>query len=269
MKNIFDFYKFKKKNKKISMVTAYDYTMAKIVNASDIDCILVGDSLAMVIHGHDSTLQANTDMMALHTEAVKRGAPDKPIITDMPFLSFRKGIKHAMDSVENIMRAGAIAVKLEGVTGHENVIEHIVNSDIPVMGHIGLTPQSIHKLGGYKIQGKTEEAAESLLQQAKTLEELGCFSIVLECIPSTVAQKISGVLSIPTIGIGAGPFTDGQVLVLQDLLGMYKDIAPKFVKHYMNGFDQILNSLNDFNDEIKNLEFPSHFKGEISGVFHA
>jgi 3-methyl-2-oxobutanoate hydroxymethyltransferase len=252
-----DFRKFKAENKKISMITAYDYSFAKIINKTNIDCILVGDSLSMVIHGNDSTLGATPEMMAMHTAAVSKGASDKFIVGDMPFLSFRKGIPAAMDCVEKLMRAGANCVKLEGVTGHEDVISHIVNSDVPVMGHLGLTPQSIHKFGGYKVQGRDKEAAKSLYNQAKKLEELGCFAVVLECIPEQIAEEITGSLSIPTIGIGAGSKTDGQVLVLQDMLGMFEDISPKFVKHYLQGFALINDAVNKFDSEIKDGAYPS------------
>jgi len=254
--NITAFSRFKRDKTKISMVTAYDYTFARILNETEIDCILVGDSLSMVMHGNSSTLKATPEIMALHTEAVSKGAPDKFIISDMPFLSFRKGKLKAMECVETLMRAGANAVKLEGLKGHEKVIEHIVNSDIPVMGHLGLTPQSIHKFGGYRVQGKEKKAASTLIEQAKELESLGCFSIVLECIPSDLAGEITGALSIPTIGIGAGPFTDGQVLVLQDLLGMYRDISPKFVKKYMGGFETIQNAINNFKNDVREGFFP-------------
>lgn len=256
MTKIQDFLKYKTEKRKISMVTAYDYTMAGIINASDIDCILVGDSLAMVMHGAPSTLSATPGLMALHTRAVSKGAPDKFIISDMPFLSFRKGIPAAMDCVEKLMRSGACAVKPEGVAGHEDVIERIANSDVPVMGHLGLTPQSVHKLGGYKIQGTGAGSARTIFKQAKKLEALGCFALVLECVPDKLAAEITASLKIPVIGIGAGPHTDGQVLVLQDMLGMYKDLSPKFVKHYLEGHSLIREALNSYNLEIKTGKFP-------------
>ncbi|MCG2726544.1 MAG: 3-methyl-2-oxobutanoate hydroxymethyltransferase [Elusimicrobia bacterium] len=250
-----DFYNYKKPGKKISMITAYDYTTASIVNDSDIDCALVGDSLAMTMHGASSTIWANSRIMALHTEAVRKAIKDKLLISDMPFLSFRKGFLKAMETVEKLMKAGADAVKLEGIDGHEDTLSHIIKSDIPVMGHLGLTPQSINKFGGYKIQGKDKTGADSILRQAKKLQELGCFSIVLECIPEELSKEITDTLKIPTIGIGAGPHTDGQVLVIQDMLGLY-ELPPSFAKKYIDGRKLIKEALNSFNKEVKNEAFP-------------
>lgn len=239
------------------MVTCYDYWSAKIIAATHIDSILVGDSAAMVVHGHTSTLPATTEMMTQHTSAVAKGAPDKLIIADMPFLSFRKGKSEALHCVEKLMQAGAHAVKLEGVYGHEETIHHIIESGVPVLGHLGLTPQSIHQLGGFRLQAKEMSEVDILMNQAKKLEELGCFGIVLECIPKSAAEKISQMTSIPIIGIGAGPQVDGQVLVLQDLLGMNPDFQPKFLKKYLNGYALIQESLNHFHKEIIENIFPS------------
>ncbi|MEA3306788.1 MAG: 3-methyl-2-oxobutanoate hydroxymethyltransferase [Elusimicrobiota bacterium] len=250
-----DFYNYKKPGKKISMITAYDYSTASIVNDSDIDCVLVGDSLAMTMHGDPSTILANTSLMALHTKAVRKAIKTKLLISDMPFLSFRKGITKAMETVEELMKAGADAVKLEGIDGHEDAISHIIKSDIPVMGHLGLTPQSVNKFGGYKVQGKDEASADLILRQAKKLQDLGCFSIVLECVPENLSKKITGALKIPVIGIGAGPHTDGQVLVIGDMLGLYES-PPSFVKKYIDGRKFIKEALNSFNTEIKNELFP-------------
>jgi 3-methyl-2-oxobutanoate hydroxymethyltransferase len=247
----------KQEQRKITMVTAYDYSMAKLVEKSEVDCVLVGDSVAMVMHGHPSTVQATVEMLTFHTEAVARGLKTKFLVADMPFLSFRKGIEPAMDCVEKLMRAGAHAVKLEGVRGHEDVVDSIVRSGVPVMGHIGLTPQSIHSLGGFKVQGKDDETARELFSQAKKLEELGCFSIVLECVPESLAAEISSALSIPTIGIGAGTRVDGQVLVLQDLLGMNVDFKPRFVRHFSGGAGWIQEALNTFHAETQKGSFPS------------
>ncbi|MCK4542937.1 MAG: 3-methyl-2-oxobutanoate hydroxymethyltransferase [Spirochaetales bacterium] len=252
-----DFFKWKKEGRKISMVTCYDYTGARILNDTDIDSVLVGDSLAMVMHGFDSTLPVDSELIALHTRAVRRGAPDKFIIGDMPFLSFRKGLTDTMNNVEILMKAGANAVKLEGVDGHEKEITRIVQSGVPVMGHIGLTPQSLHAIGGFKVQGRNEKAEAHLLKQAKILEELGCFSIVLECIPADLARRISDNIGIPTIGIGAGIGCDGQVLVWQDLLGMNLDFSPKFVRRYMDGAEQVSAALNRFHDDVVKGNFPS------------
>lgn len=256
MKTIFDFYTYKKENKKISMITCYDYTSACIANDSDIDCILVGDSLAMTMLGHDSTLPAKTETMALFTSSVKRGAPDKFIIGDMPFLSYRKTLSENMSSVEELMCSGANAIKLEGLSGNEELIKHIVQSGVPVMGHLGLTPQSIHQLGGFKVQGRGE-AGEIIIEQAKELQELGCFSVVLEAVPNAIAESVTETVDIATIGIGAGPNTDGQVLVFQDLLGLNTDFKPKFVRQYLDGAKLFKGAINEFNSSVKEANFPS------------
>lgn len=254
---ILDFKKYKNVNKAISMLTCYDSWSAAIIEESDIDCILVGDSLAMTMHGYDSTLPADADLMALHTAAVRRGAPNAFIVGDMPFLSYRKGLLPAMEAVEKIMRAGANAVKLEGYTGHGDIIRHIVDSGVPVMGHIGLTPQSVHQLGGYKVQGKSDDKARKLMEDAVALEEAGCFSVVLECVPASIGTDISHRLTIPTIGIGAGNGCDGQVLVLQDMLGLNNKFQPKFVRTFMKGFEGIKNALNEYDQSVKDRSFPS------------
>jgi 3-methyl-2-oxobutanoate hydroxymethyltransferase len=240
----------------ITMVTCYDFTMASILSESKVDLLLVGDSVAMVQHGFDSTLHASVEMMALHTAAVARGAKNKPIIGDMPFPSFRLGIVEAMKAVEALMKAGAHAVKLEGVDGHENVIQHIVGSGIPVMGHLGLTPQSVYALGGYKVQGRTQDEATHIMDQAKRLEDLGCCSLVLECVPSELAAKITKMLSIPTIGIGAGDSCDGQVLVLNDLLGLQTQMKPKFVRHFGNGKAEALAAVDKYVEDVHTGRFP-------------
>lgn len=254
---VLDFLKKKDCKEKISMVTCYDYWSAKIIADSKVDTILVGDSLAMVMHGHPTTLPVDVDLMALHTQAVVRGAPDKFIVADLPFLSYRKDLTTNMEAVEKVMKAGAHAIKLEGVFGNEELIHHIVQSGVPVMGHIGLTPQSIHQLGGFKVQGRKKDAAELLKEQAVTLEQAGSFAVVLECVPTALAENITQKLHIPTIGIGAGPHTDGQVLVLQDLLGLNKGFKPKFLRQYLNGFELIQNALNEFNDTVKSGDFPN------------
>lgn len=256
MKTVLDFIQMKKEAQKISMVTAYDYWTAKIVNKSKVDCILVGDSLAMVMHGFPSTLQATVEMMALHTAAVVRGAPDKFIISDMPFLSYRKDLKTSMDAVEKLMQTGAQALKLEGVDGHSEIIKHIVQSGVPVMGHLGLTPQSVHQLGGFRVQGRDSDAAKNLMKQALDLQDLGCFSLVLECVPAALAEEITKTLHIPTIGIGAGVKTDGQVLVLQDLLGGQKDFRPKFLRTYLESSDSIEKALTAYDEDVKKGSFP-------------
>ena len=255
--NVLDFEKMKRENRKISMVTAYDTWTAKLIEKSEIDCVLVGDSVAMVMHGYPSTVHATTEMMCLHLAAVSRGIKTKFIIGDMPFLSFRKGVKEALVTVESLMRAGAHAVKLEGVWGHEETVRAIVQSGVPVMGHIGLTPQSIHQLGGFKVQGKDRKAADDLTLQAAKLQDLGCFAVVLECVPESVSREITPQLRIPTIGIGAGAAVDGQVLVLQDLFGVDKEFKPKFLRHFLDGENILSCALNDYHHAVIEKRFPT------------
>ncbi|MBC7467577.1 MAG: 3-methyl-2-oxobutanoate hydroxymethyltransferase [Bdellovibrio sp.] len=256
MTTILDFKKKKLAKEKITMVTCYDHAFAKLVSKSNMDCVLVGDSLGQVIHGFPTTLQVTTDLMVLHTQAVVRGAPNKFIVTDMPFLSTRKGLVFAMECIEKIMQAGAQAVKIEGADGHLELIKHIVESGVPVMAHLGLTPQSIHQLGGPKVQGKKTEQAHKILEDALALEKAGCFAVVLECVPAALAKEISEKLQVPTIGIGGGHDTDGQVLVLQDMLGMNSEFSPKFLKKFMNGADLITGALNEYVSEVKEVKFP-------------
>lgn len=255
--NVQTFLKRKQNNEKLTMVTAYDYWTAKIIKKTDIDIILVGDSVAMVMYGYPTTLQATTDMIAQHVSMVARAASKKFIVGDLPFLSFRKGIRETMNAVEMIMRNGAEAVKLEGISGHEDTITHIVESGVPVMGHLGLTPQSIHALGGYKVQARSEQAKSKLLEDAKKLEQLGCFSVVLECVPDDIAEKVTHTLAIPTIGIGAGLQVDGQVLVLQDLLGMDSEFRPKFVRTFINGESILTEAINRFCHTTQTGSFPN------------
>ncbi len=264
--NILELKKMKQAQQKISMVTCYDYWSAKIIAQTQINCALVGDSLAMVMHGYATTIPATNEMMALHVAAVARGAPNKLIIGDMPFLSYCKGLAETMRVVAQIMQAGAHAIKLEGVTGHEDIIQSIINSGVPVMGHIGLTPQSVHQLGGFKVQGKTQASMDLLLAQAKTLEDLGCFAVVLECVPTELAELITQTIAIPTIGIGAGPKVDGQVLVLQDLLGVNTELKPKFLKTYLNGYEIVKAALDTFDREVKTAQFPTEEHSYKSGV---
>lgn len=255
--NRLDFLKRKKEKQKISMITCYDYWSAQILNRTEVDCLLVGDSLAMVMHGNDSTIPADIELMALHTKAVRKGAPDKFIVGDMPFLSTRKDRNFAMDCVDALMKAGAHAVKIEGALGHFELIQHIVESGVPVMGHLGLTPQSIHQLGGFKVQGRGSKAEEELISAAKSLQDAGAFSLVLECVPTELARTISEKLEIPTIGIGAGPHTDGQVLVLQDMLGMNTRFKPKFLKHFAQGAEWIGEAVNNYHREVVSGAFPT------------
>ncbi|MCK5073041.1 MAG: 3-methyl-2-oxobutanoate hydroxymethyltransferase [Bacteriovoracaceae bacterium] len=252
-----DFKRYKKLNKKISMVTCYDYSMAKILAKTEVNCLLVGDSVAMVMHGHESTLHADVPMMDLHTKSVNKGASKKFIVSDMPYMSFRKGLTFAMETVETLTKAGANAVKIEGIDGHEKIIRHIIESGVPVMGHLGLTPQFVNGLGGYRVQGKNEKKAQKIAHDAKKLEDLGVFAMVLECIPMELSYEISEKLTIPTIGIGAGPYTDGQVLVIQDLLGMYDDLKLKFVKNYVNSSKLFSEAVNLYDLDVKNGSFPT------------
>jgi len=252
---IHDFQAAKMAQRKISMITCYDSTFAKIVDKTSIDCILVGDSVSMVVHGHPDTTNATLPMMVMHTAAVARSTK-KFIIADLPFLSYRKSLSETMDAVEQLMQAGAQAVKLEGANSNAATITHIVESGIPVMGHLGLTPQSIHLLGGHKIQGRQPSQGEVLLEQAHALQEAGCFAIVLECIPAALAKVITESLSIPTIGIGAGPSTDGQVLVWHDLLGFDPKFKPKFLKHFADGYSLVHTALEDYHHQVQALEYP-------------
>jgi len=252
-----EFLRAKTEGRPLSLVTCYDYTFARLLNQSPIDAILIGDSAAMVMHGHPSTISASTDLLRLHTEAVVRGAPGKFAIADMPFLSFRKGATAALDTAAVLMQAGAHAVKLEGVDGHEDAIRHLVQSGIPVMGHLGLQPQSVHAYGGYRVQGRTAGAAAEISRQAAALEALGAFAIVLECVPAALARDITAALRIPTIGIGAGPDCDGQILVLQDLLGLNTDFHPKFARPFIDGARCVLDSLTRYDCAVKAKTFPA------------
>jgi 3-methyl-2-oxobutanoate hydroxymethyltransferase len=252
-----DFLRAKIEGHKLSMVTCYDYTFARLLAGSAIDGILVGDSAAMVMHGHPSTLFASVELMRLHTAAVQRGAPGKFLVADMPFLSFRKGLPAALDAASGLMTAGAHAVKLEGVDGHEDVIQRMVTSGIPVMGHLGLQPQSVHAYGGFRVQGRSGDSARDIARQATALEELGAFAIVLECVPANLAQEITGAVRIPTIGIGAGAGCDGQILVLPDLLGLTTDMRPKFVRPFLDGAGSVLGALAAFDAAVKGGTFPT------------
>jgi 3-methyl-2-oxobutanoate hydroxymethyltransferase len=252
-----EFARAKAARRKISVVTAYDAWSARLVARSNVDAILVGDSAAMVIHGHETTLPATLGLMAMHTRAVAHAADGKFVIADLPFLSYRKGMPAAMTAVGVLVRNGAQAVKLEGVDGHEDVIGQIVGSGVPVMGHLGLTPQSVNGLGGFRVQGRNDVDAAKLASQAHELERLGCFAIVLECMPAALAARITSALTIPTIGIGAGPSTDGQVLVLQDLWGVDSGPSPRFVRHYVDGEAVLTNALNEYDADVKETRFPA------------
>lgn len=252
-----DFARKKADGVPITMVTCYDAWSAKIIAETDIDCVLVGDSVAMVVYGHDTTIPADLEMMTAHTAAVRRGAPDAFVIGDMPFLSYRRGLAASMDAAAALMRAGASAVKLEGAPGNLELIRHLVESGVPVMGHLGLTPQSVHQLGGFKVQAKNGEAAEKLMSQAIDLQRAGCFAIVLEAIPAAVAERVTARLAVPTIGIGAGRNVDGQVLVLHDLLGVSAAFRPKFVRTWMDGSTMIRQAIQSYHVDVTERTYPN------------
>ncbi|MDT8272718.1 MAG: 3-methyl-2-oxobutanoate hydroxymethyltransferase [Desulfomonilia bacterium] len=248
----------KKGTQRIVMVTSYDSTMAKIVDAAGVDIILVGDSAGMVMAGGDSTLGVTMDQMVYHTQCVSRVKPTAFLVGDMPFLSFQTSVPDAVRNAGRFLQeGGAKAVKLEGGTRVLEQIKAIVRADIPVMGHLGLTPQSVHAFGGFKVQGRGEDAARMLKENALALQDAGVFSLVLECVPVHVAKEVTEALTIPTIGIGAGPHCDGQVLVIQDLLGMSKEFKPRFVKHYADLFDTIRDAVDAYAGEVRSGAFPS------------
>ncbi len=253
--------KRKQKRDRLTMVTCYDAWSARILEASPVDFILVGDSAAMVMHGFKDTIPATIEMMAYHVAAVRRGAPTKFVVADLPFLAFRGDLNSNIRGVQILMQAGANAVKLESAEGNENFVHHLVQSGIPVMGHIGLTPQFVNAFGGFKVQGRDSTAQKKILADAKALEDAGCFSLVLECIPQTLAAEISSAVSVPTIGIGAGAGCDGQVLVLHDLLGLSGEFKPKFVRHYLNGGELVGRAVAQFCADVRESQFPSESEG--------
>lgn len=257
MLSIPDLKKAKEAKRKLVMVTCYDYSFARLINETDVDIVLVGDSVSMVMHGFPSTVHADIPMMELHTKAVARGNQKQMIVADMPFLSMSQGTAFALQSAGALIRAGAHAVKIENVRGFEESIELMVKSGIPVVGHLGLTPQSVNVFGGMKVQAKTDETQRILLDDAKLFEKVGACSLVLECIPNLIANAVTSALIIPTIGIGAGPGTDGQVLVLQDLLGFQKDFRPKFLKSYFDGATHIPAALEKFVSEVREGLYPN------------
>lgn len=239
------------------MLTCYDYTAATILRDTPVDAFLVGDSVAMTVYGHATTLPATVEMMTRHTEAVRRGlGAGRALIVDLPFLAHRGSLDRTMDAVQALMVAGADAVKIEGVDGHEDRIAHIIESGVPVMGHLGLMPQSVHRHGGYRVQGRDEAAARKLLEQARQLQDLGAFAIVLECVPADLAGHITEHVDIPTIGIGAGPAVDGQILVLQDALGLNRDFSPRFVRRFTHAADAWQQAATDFAEAVQAGHFP-------------
>lgn len=259
MKNtVITFQQAKEKGEKISMLTAYDYSTAKLVDEANINSILVGDSLGMTMLGYENTLSVTMEDMISHTAAVTRGAKNALVIADMPFMSYQTSVYDAVVNAGRLIKeGGAQAVKLEGGMEVCDHIRAIVNASIPVMAHLGLTPQSIHALGGFKVQGKGEEAAQKLLDEARAIEKAGAFGVVLECVPEKLAAYITKQLSIPTIGIGAGSGCDGQVLVYQDMLALFSDFKPKFVKYFGNIGEQMKEAFRSYDKEVKEGIFPA------------
>src|SRR4030066_1751971 len=249
---IHDFLKKKKEGRKITMLTAYDYPFARMVDEAGIDAILVGDSLGMVVQGLDNTLPVTMGEMIYHTRIVARAVKSALVIGDRPFMSYQTGIEEAVRNAGRFLKeAGASAIKLEGGAEVAGQIRAMSRAEIPVMAHIGLTPQSIHRMGGYKVQGKTEEAAKRLIGEAHRVEDAGAFSLLIEAIPMKLAKKITEELSKPTIGIGAGPHCDGQVLVLHDVLGLFERFVPKFVKRYADLREDALKAIRTSKDEVE------------------
>jgi 3-methyl-2-oxobutanoate hydroxymethyltransferase len=256
-KTVADIIGMKKKGEKITVLTAFDASFARMLEQSGVDIILVGDSLGMVALGYDSTVPVTMADMLHHSKAVRRGAPQTIVVGDMPFMSYQISIDRAIANAGRFMKeAGCDAVKLEGGQDMAETVRAIVTAGIPVMGHIGLTPQTAGKLGGFKVQGKDIESARKLLVDAKSLDDAGAFAVVLECIPDQLAQVISKEISIPTIGIGAGVGCDGQVLVTHDLLGMFEKFVPRFVKCYRHLAPEIKEALGSFKDEVRTGKFP-------------
>ncbi|MCA1054614.1 3-methyl-2-oxobutanoate hydroxymethyltransferase [Rossellomorea aquimaris] len=257
MRQTTDFSKMKKESEKITMLTAYDYPSAKLAEEAGIDLILVGDSLGMVVLGYDSTIQVTVEDMIHHTKAVKRGAPNTFIVTDMPFMTYHLSREETLRTAARIMQeSGAHAVKVEGAGIVVEHMESMTNAGIPVMAHLGLTPQSVGVLGGYKVQGKTADAAQKLIEDAFRCEKAGAFAIVLECVPKQLAKEVSEAVNIPVIGIGAGIGTDGQVLVFHDLVTYGVGRVPKFVKQYSNISDTIVSSITNYIVDVKSGVFP-------------
>ncbi|HEX8960773.1 MAG TPA: 3-methyl-2-oxobutanoate hydroxymethyltransferase [Geobacteraceae bacterium] len=257
-KTIIDIQKMKAVGEKITVLTCYDYPTARILDGCGIDMMLVGDSVGVVFSGHENTLPVTMEEMIYHTKGVLRAEPKALVVTDMPFLSYQVSLDEARRNAGRLVKeGGAAAVKLEGGENVAATIRAVVEMDIPVMGHIGLTPQSIHRMGGYRVQGKKGDQAEQLLADACAVQEAGAFAVVLEGIPLKLAQRITAELSIPTIGIGAGPFCDGQVLVIHDILGLCEKYSPKFVKKYADVKSVTADAVSRYITEVKGEEFPT------------
>ena len=252
------FFKRKNEQKKITMLTAYDCSTAKFIDEAGVDSILIGDSVGMTVLGYENTLQVTVDDMVTFTKAVARGAKRALIVADMPFLSYQTSKQQALENAGKLIRAGAQAVKIEGASETTvEVIKALVDAGIAVVGHLGFTPQFINSIGGYYIQGKSYEQAVKLLEDAKKLEEAGVFSVVLEMVPEEAAKIVTEKIKVPTIGIGAGRYCDGQVLVIDDIIGKYSEFTPKFAKKYGNVKDIIFNSAKQYDEEVKTGKFPS------------
>jgi 3-methyl-2-oxobutanoate hydroxymethyltransferase len=250
--------KKKAEKKKITMLTAYDYPFAKMVDEAGIDAIIVGDSVGMVVQGLDNTLPVTMEEMIYHTKIVSRAVKNAMVIGDLPFMSYQASIEEAVRNAGRFLKeAGATAIKIEGGVEVAEHIRHMTRSDIPVMAHIGLTPQSIHRMGGYRVQGKTEESAKRLMEEAHEAEDAGAWSLLLEAIPTRLAKRITEEVSIPTIGIGAGPYCDGQVLVLHDVLGLFERFLPRFAKQYTNLKEEALQAIKAYKEEVDKGIFPS------------
>lgn len=252
-----EFQKFKRDNKKLLVVTAYDALFTRIVEQAGIETILVGDSLGVVVQGKSNTLSVTIEDMVYHTKLVASAAEHALVIGDMPFLSYQVNCDDAIRNAGRLLQAGAAGVKLEGGAVVVDRVEALTKIGIPVMGHLGMTPQSVHRFGGYKVQGKEQREADTLVEDARALEAAGAFAIVLEAIPAGVAKRVTETLTIPTIGIGAGPHCDGQVLVLYDLLGLFDDFVPKFVRPYAHLKADALQALRRFKEEVEQNKFPS------------
>lgn len=252
------FQQSKQEKRKITMLTSYDYSMAKIVDQAGIDAILVGDSVGMVVQGHDSTIPVTIDEIIYHTKAVKRAVKRAFVVGDMPFLSYHTSAHEAIINAGRLIKeGGAEAVKMEGGASKSSMIKEVVDAQIPVMGHIGLTPQSVNVFGGFKVQGKNIESASQIVKDALALQEAGVFAITLEGIPEDLATYITNILTVPTIGIGAGRHCDGQILVVNDMLGMYSDFVPKFVKKFANLNTEISQAFKSYIDEVQQGTFPT------------
>jgi len=247
----------KRNNEKIAMLTAYDYSMALLLDRNGVDILLVGDSVGPIFSGYENTLPVTVDEILYHTKAVVRARKNALVVSDMPFLSYQISKEEAIKNCGLMLKAGAEAVKLEGGIEIAETVKALCQSGIPVMGHIGLTPQFVNILGGYKVQGKTDDAKKKLIESAKALEKAGVFSIVLECVPEEVSKEITESISVPTIGIGAGRFCDGQVLVINDIIGLFEGHRPKFVKKYLDLGQLIERAVKDYVNDVKSGRFPT------------